>query len=155
MKSQSIANPMPFIFATSLFLILIAVFIAISQFGRVSPTQISATSFNQDISLAQSPGYSPASPVREKTNMLMFSIGAMTVLVVIFSAVLSVLLNKRHTQRMLVIDAAQRLSADVTAYKNGMRVSLDPHTERCIRDYSNANWSNRRNKPSLTAWNRR
>lgn len=139
MKSQSVANPMPFIFAVSLFLVLIAVLIAISQFGRTSSTYPPVTHSSQDVSPVQ---VNATSPVREKTNILMTSIGAMTLMVIAFSAVVSVMLNRRHAQRMVVVEqsltAAQRLSVEVS-----------PHTERCIRDYSN--WKGNRR----SAWSRR
>lgn len=138
MKSQSVANPMPLIFAASLFLVLIAVLIAISQFGR-SSTYPPVTHSSQTISPVQA---NTASPVREKTNILITSLGAMTLMVIAFSAVVSVMLNRRHAQRMVVVEqsltAAQRLSLEVS-----------PHTERCIRDYSN--WKGNRR----SAWSRR
>ncbi len=140
-KTQSISNPMPLIFATSLLLVFIGVLIAISQFGRVSSTAYTPSEPHSTLTANPDTPNTYTSPVRAKTNILIVGVGAVTLTTILLCAMAALLLNKRHARHLQRIETSLALTkaGQWQARYHSTKLILNARAKHSARNYGN--WS--------------
>lgn len=88
------ANPLPRLFAAALAMLLVAVIIAISQFGRFSPPSTTTT----DTQTAPQTN-AVTEQIRQRSSVLIVSVAVMTGLVVLGGLAVTLLLNRYVDKR--------------------------------------------------------
>lgn len=94
-STESQPNPLPRLFAAALGLLLVAVIIAVSQFGRFSFSP--PTSNSSDAQLTNQTSTS-TEVVRQRALTVMVSVGVMAGLVIVGGLAVTLLLNRRLNQ---------------------------------------------------------